>query len=102
MMLRGLGSRVQERCPDAMESINEIVAVVNQSIENARSLARGLLPVRTESGGLESALRELASRSPDLYGMEVNFRAEGWPGLHLDETEASHLYRIAQKALTNA
>jgi PAS domain S-box-containing protein len=102
LMLRGLGSRVQERCPEATDSINEIVAVVNQSIENARSLARGLLPVRTESGGLESALRELASRSRDLYGMEVNFRAEVWPALHLDETEASHLYRIAQEALTNA
>jgi len=102
LMLRGLGSRVKERCPDAMDSINEIVALVNQSIENARSLARGLLPVRTETGGLVSALKELASRSRDLYGMEVNFRAEVWPALHLDETDASHLYRIAQEALTNS
>jgi PAS domain S-box-containing protein len=102
LMLRGLGSRVEERCPDAMDSINEIVALVNQSIENARSLARGLLPVRTETGGLVFALRELAARSRDLYGMEVNFRAEVWPALNLDETDASHLYRIAQEALTNA
>jgi PAS domain S-box-containing protein len=102
LMLRGLGSRVRERCPEAMDSINEIVALVNQSIENARSLARGLLPVRTETGGLAFALRELASRSRDLYGMEVNFRAEVWPELNLDETDASHLYRIAQEALTNS
>jgi signal transduction histidine kinase len=34
--------------------------------------------------------------------MEVNFRAEVWPALNLDETDASHLYRIAQEALTNA
>jgi PAS domain S-box-containing protein len=102
LMLRGLGSRVQERCPDAMDSINEIVGLVNQSIENARSLARGLLPVRTETGGLVFALRELASRSRDLYGMQVNFRAEVWPALNLDETDASHLYRIAQEALTNS
>jgi PAS domain S-box-containing protein len=102
LMLRGLGSRVQERCPDATDSINEIVGLVNQSIENARSLARGLLPVRTETGGLTFALRELASRGHDLYGMEVNFRTEVWPALNLDETDASHLYRIAQEALTNA
>jgi PAS domain S-box-containing protein len=102
LMLRGLGSRVRERCPEAMDSINEIVALVNQSIENARSLARGLLPVRTETGGLAFALRELASRGRDLYGMQVNFRAEVWPELNLDETDASHLYRIAQEALTNA
>jgi PAS domain S-box-containing protein len=101
LMLRGLAGRVQQRCPEAMDSFNEIVVLVNQSIENARSLARGLLPVRTETGGLAFALRELASRSHDLYGLEVNFRSEG-PELRLDETDASHLYRIAQEALTNS
>jgi PAS domain S-box-containing protein len=102
LMLRGLAGRVQLRCPEAVDSVNEIVGLVNQSIENARSLARGLLPVRTETGGLACALRELASRSRDLYGLEVTFRAEIWPELTLDETDASHLYRIAQEALTNS
>jgi PAS domain S-box-containing protein len=102
LMLRGLGARVRERCPEALDSINEIVGLVNQSIENARSLARGLLPVRAETGGLAAALRELAARGRDLYGMQVNFRAEVWPALYLDEAEASHLYRIAQEALTNS
>ncbi|HKN10540.1 MAG TPA: ATP-binding protein, partial [Pseudomonadota bacterium] len=32
----------------------------------------------------------------------VNFRAEVWPQLTLTEADASHLYRIAQEALTNA
>jgi PAS domain S-box-containing protein len=102
LMLRGLASRIQERCPDAVESVNEIVGHVNQSIETARSLARGLLPVRTESGGLTAALRALAERSRDLYGLKVNFRAEIFPGFALSETDASHLYRITQEALTNA
>jgi two-component system, NarL family, sensor histidine kinase UhpB len=102
LMLRGLSSRLQQSCPEAMDSVDEIVGLVNQSIENARSLARGLLPVRTETGGLVFALRELASRSRDLYGLEVSFRAEVWPELTLDETDASHLYRIAQEALTNS
>ncbi len=101
LMLRGLGNTLKERCPEAVGSINEIVGLVNQSIENARSLARGLLPVRNETGGLVSALRELAARSRDLYGLEVDLQAEGAP-LTLDETDASHLYRIAQEALTNA
>ncbi|MGB6352520.1 MAG: PAS domain-containing protein [Steroidobacteraceae bacterium] len=102
LMLRGLASRVGESCPEVLGSVDEIVGLVNQSIENARSLARGLLPVRTETGGLVFALRELASRSRDLYGLDVNFRAEVWPELTLDETDASHLYRIAQEALTNS
>jgi len=102
LMLRGLAGRVERRCPEATASINEIVGLVNRSIENARSLARGLLPVRTETGGLACALQELASRSRDLYGLEVNFHTEGWANFNLDETDASHLYRIAQEALTNA
>jgi PAS domain S-box-containing protein len=102
LMLRSLATRFQHECAAGVAGINEVVGLVNQSIETARSLARGLLPVRTESGGLPFALRELAARSRDLYGLTVNFRAEIWPEITLSETNASHLYRIAQEALTNA
>jgi PAS domain S-box-containing protein len=102
LMLRGLTGRIHQRCPDVVENVNEIVGHLNQSIETARSLARGLLPVRTETGGLSAALRALAARSRDLYGLEVTFHSELWPEFVLSETDASHLYRIAQEALTNA
>ncbi len=102
LMLRGLATRLKARAPEVLDNINEVVTLVNQSIENARSLARGLLPVRTESGGLVFALRELAERSRDLHGLDVTFRTEGGRELAFDETNASHLYRITQEALTNA
>jgi PAS domain S-box-containing protein len=102
LMLRSLATRFEHQFPEGVSTINEIVGVVNQSIESARSLARGLLPVRTDTGGLPFALRELATRSRDLYGLEVNFRAEIWPEITLSEASASHLYRIAQEALTNS
>jgi PAS domain S-box-containing protein len=101
LMLRALSSQMQ-RCPDLVDKMNEIVGHVNQSIETARTLARGLLPVRNETGGLPFALRALAARSRDLYGLEVNFRAEVARDFAFNETNASHLYRIAQEALTNA
>ena len=101
LMLRGLAGRVQERCPDAVESIHEIANVVSRSIENARSLARGLLPVR-DTGALAPALQELAARSRALYGLEVEVNLEVAPDVHFGETEANHIYRIAQEALTNA
>jgi PAS domain S-box-containing protein len=102
LMLRSVATRFQRQFPEGAASLDEIVGLVNQSIETARSLARGLLPVRTDNGGLTFALRELAGRSRDLHGLEVNFRAEIWPEITLSETSASHLYRIAQEALTNA
>jgi PAS domain S-box-containing protein len=101
LMLRALSSQMQ-RCPDLVDKLNEIVRHVNQSIETARTLARGLLLVRNETGGLPFALRALAARSRDLYGLEVNFRAEVARDFAFNETNASHLYRIAQEALTNA
>src|SRR5579863_1055914 len=101
LMLRGLAGRVQERFPEAAASIQEITDVVNRSIENARSLARGLHPVR-DTGGLAPALQELASRSRDLYGLEVDVRWEVSPEVHFSEPDANHLYRIAQEAITNA
>jgi PAS domain S-box-containing protein len=101
LMLRGLATRIQSRCPEVVPNVNEVVALVNQSIETARSLARGLLPVRTESGGIVFALRALAARGRDLYGLDVNFESDVAPGFELNETDASHLYRIAQEALTN-
>jgi PAS domain S-box-containing protein len=102
LMLRGLATRIQARCPDVVENVNEVVALVNQSIDTARSLARGLLPVRTESGGLTFALRALAERGRDLYGLNVDFHGEMAAEFDLNEKDASHLYRIAQEALTNA
>jgi PAS domain S-box-containing protein len=102
LMLRGLATRLQKHSPAAVAQVNEIVGVVNQSIETARSLARGLLPVNTEGGGLALALQALADRSRELYGLAVHFRGDVASDLGVSETSASHLYRIAQEALTNS
>ena len=64
LMLRGLATRIQQRCPEVVENVNEIVGHVNQSIETARSLARGLLPVRTETGALASAIARARGAQP--------------------------------------
>jgi PAS domain S-box-containing protein len=101
LMLRALATRIHKECPDSTAQVNEIVALVNQSIDTARSLARGLLPVNKERGGLASALRALTDRSRDLYGFEAHFQAEVSEDVPLNETTASHLFRIAQEALTN-
>ena len=101
LMLRGLATRIEKECPGSVAQVNEIVAQVNQSIDTARALARGLLPVNKERNGLSNALRGLADRSRDLYGFEAHFQAEVSEDGPLNETTASHLFRIAQEALTN-
>jgi len=103
LMLRGLATRIHKQMPDCVGPVNEIVSLVNQSIETARGLARGLLPVDTDSGGgLTLALRTLVQRNRDLYGLAIEFRCDAAAELPFSVASASHLYRIAQEALTNA
>jgi PAS domain S-box-containing protein len=102
LMLRGLATRIQRQFPESTPQVNEIVVLVNQSIDTARALARGLLPVNTDSGGLSRALQTLADRSRDVYGFKADFQSDVADESTLNETTASHLYRIAQEALTNA
>lgn len=66
-----------------------------------RSLARGLHPVALKSGGLVAALADLAGQTAEMYGIECLFQAPEHP-LPLSDTAATHLYRIASEAVTNA
>ena len=101
LMLRALATRIEAQSPESKVQVEEIVGLVNQSIETAHSLARGLLPVTTAGGGLAGALRSLSDRSRDMYGLDVHCRMKVAPERLLSEATANHLYRIAQEALTN-
>jgi two-component system, LuxR family, sensor kinase FixL len=78
-----------------------ILAQVQEALERARRLARGLAPVELEAEGLATALQELAEGAAQLFGIRCVFRAEARVAL-ADAAAATHLYRIAQEALTNA
>jgi signal transduction histidine kinase len=101
LLMRGLAGQLERDAPQLLAPTNEIIALVNRAIEGARALARGLLPMTDEPGGLLAALRALADRGRALYDLDVQFRSEITPPLRLDENTAHHLYRIAQEALTN-
>lgn len=102
LMLRGLALRLGRESDAVTAPLDEIVGLVNQAVDSARSMARGLLPVSIEHGGLMRALGGLAGRCGKAYGIDVRLRANRWPLLSLGELDASHLYRIAQEALANA
>jgi two-component system CheB/CheR fusion protein len=66
-----------------------------------RELARGLSPVRLEAEGLADALRELAAGTRKVFRCDCRFRCHP-PVLVSNHTVATHLYRIAQEAVSNA
>jgi signal transduction histidine kinase len=77
-----------------------IVELIRNGARQAWMLARGLSPVTLESHGLMSALRELTANSGKLFHITCRFDCPR-PVLVPSNVIATHLYRIAQEAITN-
>jgi two-component system sensor kinase FixL len=78
-----------------------IQALLDQALDQTRSLARGLHPVKAEPNGLMAALEELALRTKKNFHTPCRFICRSAISIE-DNTVATHLYRIAQEAVTNA
>jgi PAS domain S-box-containing protein len=86
--------------PEARQS-RRILKVIYEAIAQTRNLARGLRPVKPESNGLMAALKALAVRTKTMFRVECRFSCRR-PVLIEDNAIATHLFRIAQEAVTNA
>ncbi len=86
--------------PEASE-LEELTDLIRQADQQARTLARSLIPVELEANGLEAALKRLASQAEQLFGVPCRLKADRRAHLS-DNVAATHLYRIAQEAINNA
>ena len=73
--------------------------LVDEAIGNVRQMSQLLRPTILDDFGLEAGLRWLAEGFAARTAMDVKFESNH-PGRLPDETE-THLFRIAQEALTN-
>jgi two-component system, LuxR family, sensor kinase FixL len=81
--------------------VADIAKHVRDTISQTRLLARGLFPVTLESEGLKSALEELAVNTEKIFGITCRLVSRGEMKIS-DLAAATHLYRIAQEAVSNA
>jgi signal transduction histidine kinase len=79
----------------------ELAKLVREAIEETRTLARGLSPVMMGGEGLMTALQDLAANTEKAFHMSCSFNCP-LPVLISDNAVATHLYRIAQEAVSNA
>lgn len=101
LMSETLERRLARKSKADARRVAEIAKQVREAISQTRLLARGLVPVVLESEGLMSALEQLADYSQRMFRVNCVFRCEK-PVLIQDHTIATHLYRIAQEAVSNA
>ncbi len=85
----------------AAKKAQRIADCLDQAITETRHLSRGLFPVRLETEGLPSALEELVKAARARFQIECQFHSQGAVAVK-NAVVATHLYRIAQEALTNA
>lgn len=96
-----LGKRLARKVlPEAAEAAR-VSELLNQAIQDARSLAHGLFPVKLQADGLATALQDFARTMQDTYKVSCRFICNQ-PVPLSDNGTATHLFRIAQEATRNA
>jgi signal transduction histidine kinase len=82
-------------------SVRRIAELTGQALSVARRIAHGLFPVELKEDGLELALKEWAELQESQFGVTVLVRCPSRIST-IDNETATHLFRIAQEAVTNA
>jgi len=78
-----------------------IASLINRTLDQTRKLARGFSPVEVGPQGLETALRDLASKVQTTMQRTCGVSCRGPLNL-ADDAASLHLFRIAQEAVNNA
>lgn len=82
------------------QRLDDCMRLVDQAIQDVRELSQLLRPTILDDFGLDAALQSFADRFSARTGIAVAYNSD-LGGIRLrDETE-THLFRIAQEALTN-
>jgi signal transduction histidine kinase len=96
-----LQSQLSARGQPEAAMVTRIAGLLDEAITEARQLSRGLFPIRLETEGLVPALEELANTARERFHVRCRFMGKK-PVTVENQSIATHLYRIAQEAVTNA
>ncbi len=101
LMADSLVAALEDRSPADVPLAAKIVQGLRRTLRQVRALSRGLVPVAVSSHGLMAALADLAARINEESGVTCTFACEDAVAVE-DNNTATHLYRIAQEAVSNA
>jgi PAS domain S-box-containing protein len=101
LLAKKLEHDLDEHVAKVKPTIDQMVTLIHDTIQQTGQLARGLYPATLEKSGLTSALQELAIATESLAGVRCSFIYDATlPSC--PSNIGIHLYRIAQEAVTNA
>jgi signal transduction histidine kinase len=100
-LCRALEKKLTARSLPEASDAAEVVRLVLQALSQTRNLARGLFPVELESSGLVAAFRQLATNVETVFNISCVLNCEEAAAVS-DQHRATHLFRLAQEAISNA
>ena len=83
------------------ETANKLARGIERAMDQARTIAKGLVPVEIEAAGLVSAVQQLADNTEHRYGITCRVLCNE-PAPVEDTATAAQLFRIVQEAVNNA
>ncbi len=101
LMSQVLEKKLAPKFKDGAARAAHIARLVRDAIVQTRSLARGLSPVTLESEGLASALHEHAVTMEKMFRVRCRFDYDSQVPVP-SHALATHLFRFAQEAVSNA
>jgi two-component system CheB/CheR fusion protein len=101
LLAETLTETLENQAPAALPLAAKVRDGLRRVLAQVRGYSRGLIPVEVDSRGLRAALAELATRTSEVHGVRCSFDCREPVDLDDNQT-ATHLYHIAQEAVTNA
>jgi signal transduction histidine kinase len=101
LLAESLSETLKDQSPALLSLASKVREGLKRALVQVRNYARGLIPVEVDARGLQAALAQLAARTAELHGVECTLDCPE-PVELAENQSATHLYHIAQEALSNA
>ena len=98
-MLRRAGTHAPEGS-SLRADLQEVLEIVQTTLESVRSLSQALHPVMLDEAGLESTLDWYIPTVERQTGIAISYEKQGEP-FPVDSGAGVHIYRVVQEALNN-
>jgi signal transduction histidine kinase len=98
-MLRRAGTHAPEGST-LRTDLNEVLQIVQTTLESVRSLSQALHPVMLDEAGLETTLDWYIPTVERQTGIAISYEKQGNP-FPVDGGAGVHIYRVVQEALNN-
>lgn len=101
LITQNLSRQLESKGLKEAQEVTEIMGLIKEADQQARTLARTLIPFELDNGGLKTALNRLGDNINLLFGLQCTVEEVGEVPV-VEEHVTGHFYRIIQEAMNNA